>query len=439
MGHHATGIFCLFLLTACASWVTGPDASSGFAGWPTQAEATPRSAHEATLLADGRILVTGGSTTPRRADLFDPYSGEWTRVADMPSDYSGHVAALLPDGRVFVYGGLRHGTALSHAAIYDPAADVWTGGVIQEYVDGRRGHSVDILPDGRVFIAGGDHMGSSSLTHTDRARTCDPTLSAHWLSYEVYLEQPIHWQCLPRVGHRSATLPDGSIMLIGGAFSTSVLNETERFDPAEEAFNPLAGMIFERVAHTATELHDGRILVVGGSGRVAFDAPQWGRCEPPSMQVIEPPPEVGVGIEIGIELPFPPVGLPPAPREPMVSVLGTAEVYDPATDTWSQVGSMHHPRLGHVAELLPDGRVVVVGGVDDDGAVPWVETFDPATHAWTDMEPMAVNRGGHSVTVLPDGVVVVIGGADESVNVGLVEIGRFDPSGGPRISHLGVD
>jgi N-acetylneuraminic acid mutarotase len=85
---------------------------------------TPRLAHTATLLPDGRVLVSGGrahggpeSADFNDAELYDPVTGTWTATANMAEARDGHTATLLADGRVLVSGGTDQ---LSPAEVYDP-------------------------------------------------------------------------------------------------------------------------------------------------------------------------------------------------------------------------------------------------------------------------------------------------------------------------------
>lgn len=411
----ATALFLALALSGCSllTW-SPPDSRSGFAGWPVLGEVAPRYGHSATLLADGRLAVMGGLPDPGRVDIFDPRADTWTSVARMPEAYHGHEAARLQDGRVFVYGGLYNGMARSHAAVYDPVADTWVGGVIQEYVEGRAYHTVNLLPDGRALIAGGDHMGWSSLHTTDRAKVYDPSFSAPYVSYEVYLQQPILYQCIARTNHAWGPLPDGSVALIGGSFAGNQLDEAERFDPVTNTFAPLEPMNYERTGHTATPLPDGRLLVAGGIGRRAIDAPMLGNCE-------EREPDQG-GIVITVEVPPLPVPttpekIPAAPRH-----LETVEIYDPQTGVWTPTASMHYPRIHHRATQLADGRVLVTGGLDERGALPHAELYDPASQTWRLLPALGHNRADHTATQLADGRVVIIGGRDGEVVVGTVEV-----------------
>ena len=129
--------------------------------------------------------------------------------------------------------------------------------------------------------------------------------------------------------------------------------------------------------------------------------------------------------DVVIEIPTPPIPLPVALEQP-IRTLNTVEIYDPSTRSWSEVASMRHTRADHEAALLTDGRVLVVGGVDDHSTLPYAEVYDPATNAWTQLPPLATNRVEHRLVVLRDGRVLVIGGMDDHVAVGLVEV--WDPN-----------
>lgn len=116
--------------------------------------ATGRKANTATLLADGLVLVVGGSTTlngdpTSSVELYDPATRTWTAVAPSIGIHQGHTATLLNDGTVLVAGGVDSRLA----EIYDPTTGLWTATGTMGRI--RPGHTATRLLDGRVLAAGG--------------------------------------------------------------------------------------------------------------------------------------------------------------------------------------------------------------------------------------------------------------------------------------------
>src|SRR5207245_7196093 len=89
------------------------------------------------------------------------------------------------------------------------------------------------------------------------------------------------------------------------------------------------------------------------------------------------------------------------------------ELFDPASDSWSQTGSMLVPGAYHHAVLLNDGTVLVTGGTSDEAQgkpIASAEIYDPATGLWSSTGRMTAKRSQFCETVLNDGSVLVAGG-----------------------------
>jgi len=327
----------------------------------------PRLLHTATLLADGRILVAGGQTSAappvfgrtNSAELYDPFSGTWTRTANLGAPRSWHTATLLNNGKVLVAGGFSS-DSLGTAELYDPVSSTWsaTGSFSPRY-----GHTASLLEDGRVLVAGGSNDGD---------------LASTLATVDVYNPVAGTWSAAPDLvvsefSHTATLLKSGQILITGGymprflPFAAPVsLNTAQHYDPATARWALSESLLAIRDNHTATLLRDGRVIIVGGEA--------WQGQYP---QIVH-------------------------------QTIGGAETYDPAGGGWSAASSLGTARGGHTATLLTDGRVLVAGG-NNGGVLRSAELYGDAiapsgsigpamTGAWYD--PVQ-NGHGLLIEVLP--------------------------------------
>jgi N-acetylneuraminic acid mutarotase len=101
----------------------------------------------------------------------------------------------------------------------------------------------------------------------------------------------------------------------------------------------------------------------------------------------------------------------------------SVELYNPSTNSWTSAGNLLQTRGGHRAVLFPDGRVLVVGGIEEFSPLASAELYDSTTNNWSpaaslskprsDLYPPYVFNSGHDTTLLQDGRVLIVGGCDE--------------------------
>lgn len=227
-----------------------------------------------------------------------------------------------------------------------------------------------------------------------------------------------------RDGHTATLLPDGRVVVIGGERlqpRRDMLASVEIYDPSTDTWAPSTALPESRANHTATLLDDGTILVIGGGRHNA------------------------IGVPSGLD------------------VRATALLYDPSTGASVSLGPTRAPRHGHQAVRLPSGRILVVGGSDDNSeikpaqgaqnpqpfgrALASAELFDPVTRVFTDTSSMSAGRFAFTAVLLADGRVMVSGGANyegEAQSLATSELydeatGRFTPTadfaGVDRLHH----
>jgi hypothetical protein len=228
---------------------------------------TPRTSHTATLLPDGTVLVAGGTMdwqgNTTTAEVYDPVQGTWTYTAAAGNqtylfdDRCQHTATLLPNGTVLVAGGRRYGgTSLASSELYDPATGIWNltmnAGQQTLMASARDSHTATLLPDGTVLVAGGEEPDNN---YQDLAGA------------ELYHPTTGTWTVVgalnvPRTLHTATLLPNGKVLVAGGAISTG----TEVFTPATGLWTPTGWLELGRSSHTATLLLDGTVMVAFGVG-----------------------------------------------------------------------------------------------------------------------------------------------------------------------------
>jgi N-acetylneuraminic acid mutarotase len=293
------------------------------------------------------------------AFLSSARAATWESAAPMnvTREYPG--LALMPDGHVLaVTGHPLGGKSLASAEIYDPDRNVWKPtGSLNVARNGVESGGVLSLPNGLFLITGGGTANRSvheAELFDYKTETWTTTGSMH----------------TPRCVHSATQLASGDVLVIGGIdwLTEDVHASAEIYDYKAGTWKNAGSMARSRFSHRAVRLLDGRILVTGGNSAY-----------------------------------------------PNENVVSSAEIYDPATDLWRETTPMQAARRGHVATLLPDGRVLVAGGSSGhfqaNVQLSTAEVFDPTTEKWTAVAPLREARWGATETLLPNGEVLIVGGA----------------------------
>lgn len=210
---------------------------------PTGSMATARGFHTATLLSDGRVLITGGDPAAfvapgpyfASAEIYDPTTGKFSATGSMTVGRDLHAATLLADGRVLITGGVTAAgpaPSLASAELYDP--ETGTFSLTGPMTVARVYQSSTLLADGRVLIAGGCPRGRNYADNPQflaSAELYDPTTGTFTATGPMSER---------RTSQMATSLADGRVLMTGGVGGdgTRSLSSAEIFDPTTGTFGP---------------------------------------------------------------------------------------------------------------------------------------------------------------------------------------------------------
>lgn len=322
-------------------------------------------AHTATVLGDGSVLLAGGvspaftnAAAPAQGFLYlyDFRTGVFMNRGSLLQRRALHTATQLRSGEVLIVGGETSGSdSLASAELYDPATSLKQ--VAGTLGMARQSHTATLLNDGRVLIVGGYSGPLGRLLETAELYLPDAPLAARFvLTGSTAVRRQLH----------SATLLRNGRVLIVGGYGDRPLGNVELYDPTTGTFSTVGTLRTPRFSHTATRLDDGRVLIAGGGN---------------------------------------------------TSAVRSCEMYDPIRNTLSVVGDLATARQSHTATLLPGGEVLVTGGASAlQGGQTYgsAELFDPASLSWRSAGTMQARRY-HTASLLTDGRVLLVGGQASTI------------------------
>jgi hypothetical protein len=250
--------------------------------------------------------------------------------------------------------GLLFAAAMEHAAHGDDFTS--TGSMTVS----RYSHTASRLLDGRVLVAGGFDFDFIQLASAELYNPATGT----WTNAGSLTS--------PLVGHTSTVLPNGKVLVAGGiwfsgGYGPLTTSRVQQYDPANGSWTYPGSLAQPRYGHTATLLPSGKVLAAGGTYLDSLTGNL---------------------------------------------ILTNAELFSPATGTWSSTGGFGTKRTGHTATLLPNGKILAVGGQGTNNSIlTSAELYDPATGKWTPTGSLGTAQSGHTATLLSNGKVLVVGSA----------------------------
>lgn len=301
------------------------------------------------VLPTGNVLVWATGQDARVWDSSTPAS--FTPTPFPGGDLHCAGQATLADGRIIVIGGQHDNTheGIHVTALFDAHTNTWTQGADMNW--GRWYATATTLPDGRLLATSGDDLNTDRVTIP-----------------EVYDPVANTWTLLPGANRRQVLYPEMFVAPGGIIFDAGPQRQSHFLDITNGGSwtpGPTNSFGSSGYAESAVQYAPGKILRAGGGD------PAYANAAVIDLNVANP--------------------------------------------QWRDIAPMHHARRRHDLTLMADGSVLAVGGTAradaEQDAVLTPEIWDPATEQWTEVTPMAEARMYHSSTVLlPDGRIVVAGG-----------------------------
>ena len=277
------------------------------------------------------------------------------------------------------------------------------------------------LPSGKILVVGGYNVSIGYMKSVD---LYDPETGAWTLASPM------------PTPHRviATTLPNGDVLALG--------EDTENPKPTAYRYNEGTGLwssagtpSISRFSPVSVLLPSGKVLLAGGyvGGCCIGPSGTYATAEvlDPAMNTWSPVASMGTSrfVHTGTLLPNGKVLVAGgSQRDGPTLIYSSAELFDPVFSTWSYTGPMLHQRANHTATLLPSGKVLVTGGNASDFSTyqATAELFDPVSNFWTSAAPMGTTRTRHTAVLLASGKVLVAGGDNSGGALSSAEV--YDPA-----------
>ena len=341
----------------------------GFMYWSLDASLMyNRANHEAVLLRNGKVMVSGGRSDPftiiKICELYSPSTG-WQPGAVMKMPRFYNTLTSFANGTKVLAAGSAEPTSQATAEVYDSTNDTWTS-TATNMLDTRFAHAATLLQNEQILIMGGINASNFIISSTEFfISSANSFIKGNNMN-------------IGRALFTSTLLHDGSVLVTGGGDINRIMTQTAELYISNSWSFTNNKMIQARAYHAAVLLPNGDVLIAGG----------------------------GNGISISF---------------------ATAEIYNAATRTFTPVGSMKYRRAAFTLTLLPSGKVLATGGTDwTTYTYPdMCELYDPITQTWSNTQQLNNGRSFHRSVLLPDSVLTIGGYTADNSRTGTCEKYKF--------------
>jgi hypothetical protein len=323
-------------------------------------------------------------------------AGTFTATGNMNTPRFAHTATLLPNGKVLVAGGnaicfigLPTCVSATSAELYDPTTRTFAATGSMTAVNPKGGL---LLADDRVFFAGSDATGGLAIIEFYDSTTESFTVTGHAATLSSV---------------ESATLLNEGTVLLTGRVGNSLppIYGAEIYDPVAGTFSALANWPTDDPRPLAV-LVDGKVLL-------EYYEDNAGLLDPAAatfsvvhgLKGFDSPPRASLLFNSNILLTG---GNDSGGSESSV------ELYDSASGVLAANTRMSTPRDGHTSTLLPDGTVLLAGGGSASRqvfALTSAEVYDPTTGRFSATGSLRTGRADHAAVLLKSGQVLITGGS----------------------------
>lgn len=367
--------------------------------------------HTATLLPNGQTLFAGGlcdeaklatDASPHAPyhpmSLWDSATERWQSAPSLVTPRIFHTATLLPDTSVLIVGGESDPSLETEEEPVLDSVERFTKGKVEVAASltfARAKHTATLLLNSSLLVVGGVDRAGKAIASVEQW----DTIKNEWQSMA-----PLK---IARYGHSATLLDHGRVMVAGGVNTEGeAINAVEIFDPSQNTWSDAQPLLVPLHGHAATRLSNGDVLVMGGltlnsaSNLLAMSwdeaAAQWhpaGDRAPSSSDTqshavsLFPKPD-GTALVFGF-----------------LSILH----WSPG-DRLPKGDSIYGARMYHSTTLATTGQIMLVGGRAKNIPVDWAEIYDPASGSFSYTGRINQPRYSHSAIALDNGGIVIAGG-----------------------------